>query len=131
MHFGFYLILFSLMALTGCSLVTTPISVAGGVAGATVKATGGVAAAGMQAMGRDSRPTSYQMPPAQPAPAYPQPQPQGYYYQQPYPQQPGYPPQRTVPAYPSAPPYPYAVPPQQPAQGYWYQGVWYPYALQR
>jgi len=99
--------------LASCSLIMVPLGAAGTVAGATVKATGGVAKAGVQAMG------SHPQPP--PQPYYP---PQGYPQQQPpYPAQ-YYPPQQGYPQQQYAPQYP-----QQP-QGQWYQGRWYPYPPQ-
>lgn len=113
-----FLALFVLSCLlSSCSLVTVPIGAAGRVASATVKATGGVAKAGFGAMGRSSQQAA---PPQQP----PQQAPQQQAY--PYPQQyaPQYPPQQYAPPYP---PQQQAYPPQQ-AQGYWYQGRWYPYA---
>jgi hypothetical protein len=106
-------------SLASCSLVTVPLGAAGTVAGATVKATGGVAKAGVQAMGSHSQPA----PPPQ----------QGYYpQQQAYPAQ--YPPQYYPQQQPYVPPYPppqqaYPYPAQQP-QGQWYQGRWYPYPPQ-
>jgi len=126
MLFRCFLILGAALCLNACSLVTTPLGVAGGLAGATVKATGGVAAAGVKAIGRDGKPVQ-QPSLQQQAPGYP-PQ-QGYYYQQPYPQQAAYPPPGYAQPYPQPQAYPY--PPQQQPQGYWHQGRWYPYAPQR
>jgi len=110
-----FLLLTALLTLNACSLITAPISAAGYVAGSTVKATGGVAKAGIGAFGSHGEKAA---PQPQQAPAYPQ---QGYYP----PQQPYYPPQQGYQQ-------PY-YPPQQQAQpqGYWHNGAWYPYAPRR
>jgi hypothetical protein len=106
--------------LASCSLITVPLGAAGTVAGATVKATGGVAKAGVQAMGNHPQQPYY---PPQGYPQQQQPYPPQY-----YPPQQGYPQQQYAPQYPQQPQaYPY--PPQQP-QGQWYQGRWYPYPPQ-
>jgi hypothetical protein len=120
-----FLLLTALLTLNACSLITAPISAAGYVAGSTVKATGGVAKAGIGACGSHGEKAAPQPQPQQ-APAYPQ---QGYYP----PQQPYYPQQGYAPPYPQQgyqQPY---YPPQQQAQpqGYWHNGAWYPYAPRR
>ncbi|MGV3660048.1 MAG: hypothetical protein ACO1TE_07680 [Prosthecobacter sp.] len=122
-----------LLGLPGCSLITVPLGAAGTVAGATVKATGGVAKAGIGAMGSHRQPAPQQQQQVQ-QPYYP---PQGYPQQQAYyPPQQGYPQQPYAPYYPQQPQaYPqqqYYPPPQQQApQGQWYQGRWYPYYPQQ
>lgn len=124
----FCLLVVLLLGLPGCSLITVPLGAAGTVAGATVKATGGVAKAGVGALGSHRRPAPQ---PQQQQPYYPPPQ-QAY-----YPPQQGYPPQQPyAPYYPQQQAYPqpqpYYPPPQQQApQGQWYQGRWYPYYPQQ